>query len=82
MPSQSQEAHIEDVKRNLHNVEGGERLQLWMELTRLQNEESDNQVSAPRTLCSIIIPIHRLTLRKGMDDELYSFSWNTLMVSR
>lgn len=62
MPSQSQEAHIEDVKRNLYNVEGGERLKLWMELTRLQNEDSDNQVSAQRNLHFIIT--HRLTLPK------------------
>lgn len=47
MPSQrdDREAHIHDMKRNLYQVEGGERLKLWMEYTRLQNEDADNQVS-------------------------------------
>lgn len=39
------EAQLKDMRRDLYRVEGGERLQLWMEYTRLHDEDADSLVS-------------------------------------
>lgn len=39
------ESHLKDIRRSLYEVEGAERLHLWMEYTRYQDKDPDHHVS-------------------------------------
>lgn len=41
---EDRESHLKDFRRDLYKVEGGERLKLWMEYTRYQDQDADHHV--------------------------------------
>lgn len=42
---EDRESRLKDYRRSLYEVDGEERLHLWMEYTRYQDEDPDHHVS-------------------------------------